>query len=140
MKESPDSAAFLRAHEQACRNVRSSVVVPSCATPNRPRTEILESTIRSPSILESFRPFSVALSDTSDFPIIQAPMDSPVLSPERVVFLQSNPSPILHPTNDYVIILSLRYAFGFKYYKYTIDGINLMFMNFLAIVVYDFSA
>jgi hypothetical protein len=122
MKESPDSAAFLRAHEQACKNVRLSSMgpaVPCNTTPTRPATQTTPTESRSPVVLESFRPFSVALSDDSDFPIIRAPMDSPVL-PNLLEFPHGNPSPILQDTHmspDYVIILSLRYAFGFKYYK-----------------------
>jgi len=37
---------------------------------------------------------------------------------------------------EYVILLSIRYAMGYRYYKYTLDGINILFVNSLAIVFF----
>ncbi|KAI8835541.1 hypothetical protein BC829DRAFT_365347, partial [Chytridium lagenaria] len=39
-------------------------------------------------------------------------------------------------TSDYLIVLCTYNAIGLKYYKYTVDGVNIMFINLMAVVIF----
>ncbi|KAJ3212235.1 hypothetical protein HDU67_003955 [Dinochytrium kinnereticum] len=39
-------------------------------------------------------------------------------------------------TSDYLIVLCTYNAVGLRYYKYTVDGVNIIFINLLAIVIF----
>ena len=35
------------------------------------------------------------------------------------------------------LIICIQYAMGFQYYKYTVDGINIVFINLISVVVFS---
>lgn len=55
-------------------------------------------------------------------------------SPSSLCAGQATHPPSTPP--EFVIVLCIRYALGWQYYKYTLDGVNIIFINFLGLVAF----
>lgn len=100
----------------------------------------------------AFRPYSIAVSDVQDTSFSSsssAPLHPPkqplvpsdiFLDPEATVAIATDQDLNARLTankssSEYIIILCIRHATGLQYYKYTIDGVNIILFNFLWLVV-----
>ena len=85
------------------------------------KTEYSEQNQRK-SFINKFRPFSVVISDPND--LIKRFNENISMSLDNEDNLNR------------MIILSIRQSAGLRYYKYTIDGVNIAYINFLWLVIF----
>ncbi|KAJ3220035.1 hypothetical protein HK099_004479 [Clydaea vesicula] len=149
MRTSVEAPAFLRAHERARAFIKKTSGNANGNDEDAPPT-VAQTHVNFPGLHGLTSPI---LEPVSNFPIVSEGLGlhSSTTSGNTLASADpghtSPPHPLRNPelhavpseeqvSSEYAIILSVRYAMGKQYFKYTLDGINIVFINFLAIVVF----